>query len=121
LQKVSVKDNCLFIKISRILFTISGPYGSFLRFKYCKYKKAILLCSKLSHDALTDLTAEKFSNVVILTDFDEQGTILNKKLAKLFETRGVKLDRFYRSRFRKLQFLDGNQIEKCEKSAFWAR
>jgi 5S rRNA maturation endonuclease (ribonuclease M5) len=74
-----------------------------------------------SHDALTDLTAEKFSNVVILTDFDEQGTILNKKLAKLFETRGVKLDRFYRSRFRKLQFLDGNQIEKCEKSAFWTR
>ena len=66
------------------------------------YKKQILLCSKLSHSELVDLTAEKFSNVVILTDFDEQGIYLNKRLSNLLEKRRVKVDRFYRRRFFKL-------------------
>ena len=66
------------------------------------YRKPILLCSKLSHSELIDLISEKFSNVVVLTDFDEEGVQLNRKLSKLLERRGVKVDRFYRRRFRRL-------------------
>ena len=65
-------------------------------------KKPILQCSKLPHTTVTDRVAEKFSDVVILTDFDEQGILLNKKLTSLLETKGVKVDLFYRRRFRKL-------------------
>ena len=66
------------------------------------YRKPILLCSKVSHSELVDLISEKFSNVVVLTDFDEEGVQLNRRLSKLLERRGVKVDRFYRRRFRRL-------------------
>ena len=66
------------------------------------YKKPILLCSKRSHSDLVDLVAKEYSNVVVLTDFDEEGTSINKRLSQLFEERGVKVDRFYRGRFLKL-------------------
>ncbi|MDH5439229.1 MAG: hypothetical protein OEY31_01320 [Candidatus Bathyarchaeota archaeon] len=66
------------------------------------YRKPILLCSKVSHSELVDLISEKFSNVVVLTDFDEEGVQLNRRLSKLVERRGVKVDRFYRRRFRRL-------------------
>ena len=70
--------------------------------KLLGFKKPILQCSKLPHTTITDLVAEKFSDVVILTDFDEEGKLLNKKLTSLLETKGVKVDLFYRRRFRKL-------------------
>lgn len=66
------------------------------------YNRPILLCSKISNVDLTDLTAKKFSNVAILTDFDEQGRTLNKRLTSLFEQRGLKVARFYRESFQKL-------------------
>lgn len=80
---------------------VEGPHDK-KTLKLLGYNKPIILCSKLPHNEVTDRAAKKFSNVVILTDFDEQGNLLNKKLSKLFETRGVKVDRFYRRRFRKL-------------------
>ena len=80
---------------------VEGPHDK-KTLKLLGYNKPIILCSRLSHNEVTDRAAKKFSNVSILTDFDEQGNLLNKKLAKLFETRGVRVDRFYRRRFRKL-------------------
>jgi len=80
---------------------VEGPHDK-KTLKLLGYKKPILTCSKRSHNDLADLVAEKNSNVVVLTDFDEQGTLLNRKLSKLFEKRGVKVDRFYRRSFQRL-------------------
>lgn len=80
---------------------VEGPHDK-KTLELLGYKKPILLCSKLSHNNVTDRIAKKFSNVVILTDFDEQGKVLNKKLASLFVKRGIKVDSFYRRRFWKL-------------------
>ncbi len=71
-------------------------------FKLLGFKKPILMCSKLSNNQLTDIAAKKFSKVVILTDFDEEGIRLNKSLSKLFEKRGIKVDNFFRRKFYKL-------------------
>jgi len=80
---------------------VEGPHDK-KTLKLLGYKKPILTCSKRSHNDLADLVAKKNSNVVILTDFDEQGTLLNRRLSKLFEKRGVKVDRFYRRSFQRL-------------------
>lgn len=80
---------------------VEGPHDK-KTLKLLGYKKPILTCSKQSHNDLADLVAKKKSNVVILTDFDEQGTLLNRRLSKLFEKRGVKVDRFYRRSFQRL-------------------
>lgn len=75
---------------------VEGPHDK-KTLKLLGYEKPILICSKLSHYKFID-----FSNVVILTDFDKEGIFLNKKISKLFEKRGVKVDRFYRRKFRAL-------------------
>ncbi len=80
---------------------VEGPHDK-KTLKLLGYKKHILTCSKRSHNDLADLVSEKNSNVVVLTDFDEQGTLLNRRLSKLFEKRGVKVDRFYRRSFQRL-------------------
>ena len=80
---------------------VEGPHDK-KTLKLLGYMKPILLCSKRSHSDLVDLIAEKYLNVVVLTDFDEEGIALNGRLSKLFEKRGVKVDRFYRRRFFKL-------------------
>ncbi len=80
---------------------VEGPHDK-KTLKLLGYKKLILTCSKRSYNDLADLVAKKKSNVVILTDFDEQGTLLNRRLSKLFEKRGVKIDRFYRRSFQRL-------------------
>lgn len=83
------------------LAIVEGPHDK-KSLKILGYNRPILLCSKRSHNELVDLIAKKYSNIVVLTDFDEQGIILNKKLSDLFEKRGVKVDKFYRTRFLKL-------------------
>jgi len=80
---------------------VEGPHDK-KTLRLLGYKKPILLCSKLLHTELSDLVAKKFSNAVILTDFDKQGDSLNRRLTDLFEQRGVKVDRFYRRKFKKL-------------------
>jgi 5S rRNA maturation endonuclease (ribonuclease M5) len=66
------------------------------------FNKPILRCAKQLHNDLVEFIAAKFSVVVILTDFDEEGTFLNKRLSKLLEEKGVRIDRFYRKRIFKL-------------------
>ncbi len=80
---------------------IEGPHDR-KTLKRLGFKKPILLCSKLSHSELVDLITDKFPSVAMLTDFDEEGAQLNRKLSRLLERRGVKVDRFYRRRFQKL-------------------
>jgi 5S rRNA maturation endonuclease (ribonuclease M5) len=63
---------------------VEGPHDK-KTLRLLGYKKPILLCSKLLHTELSDLVAKKFSNVVILTDFDKQGNSLNRRLTDLFE------------------------------------
>lgn len=50
---------------------------------------------------LVDILAQENGNVLILTDFDEEGRLLNRKLAKLLEIRGVKVERGMRGAFRR--------------------
>ncbi|UCH02538.1 MAG: hypothetical protein JSV20_01755 [Candidatus Bathyarchaeota archaeon] len=80
---------------------VEGPHDK-KTLKLLGYTKPILICSKRSHNELVDLIAKRYPRIVVLTDFDEQGVILNKKLSDLFEKRGVKVDRFYRTKFLKL-------------------
>ena len=63
------------------------------------YKGTILECSKSSHNNLVDLIAEKYSKVVILTDFDDQGLFINNKLSTLIEEKGIEVDHLYRRTF----------------------
>ena len=60
--------------------------------------KPIFKCS--SYGSLrTDLVEEvtkNFSRVIILTDFDEEGRDLNRKLTSILEQRGIKVAKAYR-------------------------
>ena len=80
---------------------VEGPHDK-KTLRLLGYKKPVLTCHRLSLSELTDLVAKKFSKVVVLTDFDEEGTFLNKKLSQLLERRGVKVDPFYRRTFQRL-------------------
>jgi 5S rRNA maturation endonuclease (ribonuclease M5) len=80
---------------------VEGPHDK-KTFKMLGYKKPILQCSTISHNRLIDYTAKNFTKIVILTDFDEEGKLLNKKFLKLFEMRRVKVDEFYRNKFGRL-------------------
>jgi 5S rRNA maturation endonuclease (ribonuclease M5) len=66
------------------------------------YNAPIFMCSYFLHIDLADLIGNKFSNVVILTDFDHEGKLLNKKLTKLFEERRVKTNIFFRRKFEQI-------------------
>jgi len=46
----------------------------------------------LSEEELVEEIGSKYKNVLLLTDFDEEGKQLNKRLTRIFERRGVKVD-----------------------------
>jgi 5S rRNA maturation endonuclease (ribonuclease M5) len=46
----------------------------------------------LSEEELVEEIGSKYKNVLLLTDFDEEGRQLNKRLTRFFERRGVKVD-----------------------------
>lgn len=71
-----------------------------LRFLGCRMP--ILLCSSYSQETLADIITQKFCNVVILTDFDEQGKLINTKMSKLLERKGIAENQFYRKRIKKI-------------------
>jgi 5S rRNA maturation endonuclease (ribonuclease M5) len=66
------------------------------------YKQPIILCSKTPHNDLQDIISKRFSNIVILTDYDAEGLLLNKKLTILFEKTGPKVNGFYRGKIQRL-------------------
>ena len=47
-------------------------------------------------DFVDDLTTE-YESVVILTDFDQEGREINRRLSRLLERRGVKVEKGFRS------------------------
>ena len=51
---------------------------------------------------IVDDAVERFKRVAILTDFDEEGERMGRKLTKLMESGGIKVDRFYRNFFKRL-------------------
>ena len=51
---------------------------------------------------LAEIIASKYSRVLILTDFDEEGVALNQKFTDIFEHKGVKVERGLRRRFSRL-------------------
>jgi 5S rRNA maturation endonuclease (ribonuclease M5) len=62
------------------------------------FKGKVTICSKVgvSDADLAESLADGASKVIILTDFDEEGRELNKRLSRLFERRGVKIERSLR-------------------------
>ena len=80
---------------------VEGPHDQ-KTLKLLGYTNPIITCSKISLSEISENIAEKFTNTVILTDFDQEGKTLNKKLIKLLEAKNVKVERFYRLRFQKL-------------------
>ena len=67
------------------------------------YVGSIFTCSSGSSLLeLADSVANRFTEIVILTDFDKAGNTLFKTLTTLFSSRKVKVNNFYRRRFRKL-------------------
>jgi 5S rRNA maturation endonuclease (ribonuclease M5) len=59
------------------------------------FEGRVTICSKVgvSDADLTESLADRNSKVIILTDFDEEGRELNRRLSRLFERRGVKIER----------------------------
>ncbi|MBS7620346.1 toprim domain-containing protein [Candidatus Bathyarchaeota archaeon] len=45
-----------------------------------------------SEEELVEEIGSKYKSVLLLTDFDEEGRQLNKRLTRIFERRGVKVD-----------------------------
>ncbi|MCD6503921.1 toprim domain-containing protein [Candidatus Bathyarchaeota archaeon] len=58
-------------------------------------------CGRTFNQIVDDMV-EKFKKVAILTDFDEEGERISRKLTELMERGGVKVDSFYRNSFKKL-------------------
>ena len=58
------------------------------------FKGKIEACSKycISDVDLVELLSEKMNTIAVLTDFDQEGLELNKKLSNLLEKRGVKVE-----------------------------
>jgi 5S rRNA maturation endonuclease (ribonuclease M5) len=59
------------------------------------FEGRVTICSKVgvSDADLAESLADRDSKVVILTDFDEEGRELNRRLSRLFERRGIKVER----------------------------
>lgn len=59
------------------------------------FEGRVTICSKVgvSDADLAESLADRNSKVIILTDFDEEGRELNRRLSRLFERRGVKIER----------------------------
>ena len=59
------------------------------------FRGKVNICSKVgvSDADLAESLADGASKVLILTDFDEEGRELNRRLSRLFERRGVKIER----------------------------
>ena len=59
------------------------------------FEGRVTICSKVgvSDSDLAESLADRDSKVVILTDFDEEGRELNRRLSRLFERRGIKVER----------------------------
>ncbi|MCD6530235.1 hypothetical protein J7L06_08150 [Candidatus Bathyarchaeota archaeon] len=51
---------------------------------------------------IVDDTVERFRRIAVLTDFDEEGERIGRKLTELMERGGIKVDRFYRNSFKRL-------------------
>jgi len=58
-------------------------------------------CGRTFNQIVDDMV-EKFKKVAVLTDFDEEGERISRKLTELMERGGVKVDSFYRNSFKKL-------------------
>ena len=58
------------------------------------FKGRVIICSKVgvSEAELAESLADEASSVVILTDFDEEGRSLNKRLTSILERRGIKVE-----------------------------
>ncbi len=63
---------------------VEGPHDE-KTLRLLGFDKPILECSQWSHSGLINLAAKRFSNVAILTDFDEEGVFLNNRLSRLLE------------------------------------
>jgi 5S rRNA maturation endonuclease (ribonuclease M5) len=59
------------------------------------FEGKVMICSMVgtSEAELAEIILKESSKVLILTDFDEEGRELNKRLSSLFERRGLKVER----------------------------
>ena len=81
---------------------VEGPHDK-KTLKLLGYEGPIITRSgKHSHVELVEFVAKKFSRMVILTDFDEAGKDLNRRLTKLLEVKRVKVEHVYRRKFQRL-------------------
>ena len=58
---------------------VKGPHDK-RTLQLLRYKKPILLYSKIIHNELAEIVTKKFFKVAIFTDFDEEDIRLNNKL-----------------------------------------
>ena len=82
----------------------------------------ILVSCGSPFNQIVERVTERFDRVAILTDFDEEGERIGRRLTELMERGGVKVDRFYRKTFRKLMKSVGlttlESIYKLKKDLF---
>lgn len=63
------------------------------------FEKDIIECSNMGFGIIDELENRK---VAVLTDYDKHGTMLWKKLSKVLESRGAKVDDTYRKKIGEL-------------------
>jgi 5S rRNA maturation endonuclease (ribonuclease M5) len=68
------------------------------------FRGLIEVCSRVgvSNGDLVEDLAWRYRRILILTDFDEEGRKLNKKLSRLLERKGVKVEKYMRRAISKL-------------------
>ena len=81
---------------------VEGPHDK-KTLRFLGYDGPILMCSKkFTQVRLVDIIVKKFSEVVVLTDFDEAGESLNKTISSKLSNRRIKVNSIYRRKIRTL-------------------
>ena len=73
----------------------------------CTTKLEILNHPGVNDFDLADQITSKYSSVLILTDFDEEGLALNKRFSSILEIKGVKIEYGMRARVGRLMAMIG--------------
>jgi 5S rRNA maturation endonuclease (ribonuclease M5) len=61
--------------------------------RHLGFSKPVYTRSKYSYRELADRLAKKYSTVIVLTDFDAEGTLANELISRLLEKRNVRVCR----------------------------
>jgi 5S rRNA maturation endonuclease (ribonuclease M5) len=102
-------------KIKNLAFVVEGIKDE-NQLKKLGLKKIFTICGKPIFSVVEKIKRENFDEVVILTDYDDEGEKKAKELAKLFQLNGIHVNKRIRAKFKSLF-----NINKIEELAFFTK